>query len=51
VSCRVTQVYDAGACVYFYVAFRHCSLEKPLEFFEKIEHLARETILASGESQ
>lgn len=38
ISCRVTQVYDEGACVYFYLAF--CYLEigiDPLELFEKVE--------------
>jgi FAD linked oxidases, C-terminal domain len=51
VSCRVTQLYDAGACVYFYVLFRDKEMKNPLEFFERIEDLARKTILASGECQ
>jgi FAD linked oxidases, C-terminal domain len=51
VSCRVTQLYDAGACVYFYFAFRDERVKDPLKFFERIEDLARKTILASGEFQ
>jgi len=50
VSCRVTQTYDAGCCVYFYMAISCTGLEKPVETYEAIEHAAREEILASGGS-
>ncbi|XP_012231162.1 alkylglycerone-phosphate synthase isoform X2 [Linepithema humile] len=50
VSCRVTQTYDAGCCVYFYMAISCIGLEKPVETYEAIEHAAREEILASGGS-
>lgn len=50
VSCRVTQTYDAGCCVYFYLAISCLGLEKPVDTFEIIEHAAREEILASGGS-
>ena len=50
VTCRVTQIYDAGACVYFYVAFRDTKIMNPMEVFQKVEHVARETILSSGET-
>lgn len=50
VSCRVTQTYDAGCCVYFYMAISCLGLEKPVETYEAIEHAAREEILASGGS-
>ncbi|TNN60365.1 Alkyldihydroxyacetonephosphate synthase, peroxisomal [Liparis tanakae] len=49
-SCRVTQTYDAGACVYFYFAFNYRGLSDPIHVFEEIEHAAREEILANGGS-
>ncbi|XP_056292131.1 alkyldihydroxyacetonephosphate synthase, peroxisomal isoform X1 [Pseudoliparis swirei] len=50
VSCRVTQTYDAGACVYFYFAFNYRGLSDPVHVFEEIEHAAREEILSNGGS-
>lgn len=50
ISCRVTQTYDAGACIYFYFGFRSLSIPNPVEVFEAIEHSAREQILACGGS-
>jgi len=50
VSCRVTQTYDAGACVYFYFGFSHKGLEAPVEKFTYVEHSAREEILDCGGS-
>lgn len=50
ISCRVTQTYDAGCCVYFYMAFNCTDLRNPVENYEAIEHAAREEILASGGS-
>lgn len=50
ISCRITQTYDAGCCVYFYMAFNYQNLESPVETYETIEHSAREEILASGGS-
>ncbi|XP_025157110.1 alkyldihydroxyacetonephosphate synthase isoform X2 [Harpegnathos saltator] len=50
ISCRVTQTYDAGCCVYFYMAFKYTDLENPVETYEAIEYAAREEILASGGS-
>ncbi|KAF7639527.1 Alkylglycerone-phosphate synthase [Meloidogyne graminicola] len=51
-TCRVTQVYDSGACVYFYFAFnyRGMDIEKALEIYENIEASARNEILACGGS-
>lgn len=49
-SCRVTQSYDAGACVYFYFGFNYTGFTDPVEIFEAIEHHARDEILASGGS-
>ena len=34
---RVTQVYDTGACVYFYFGFRSVGLEDPVKIYESIE--------------
>lgn len=50
ISCRVTQTYDAGACVYFYFGFRGLGIADPVGVFEAIEHSAREEILACGGS-
>lgn len=50
VSCRVTQTYDAGCCIYFYMAFNYRGLSDPVGAYEKIEHNAREEILSSGGS-
>jgi len=49
-SCRVTQVYDSGACVYFYYAFNYRDMKHPLHIYEEIEELARDEILACGGS-
>ena len=34
---RVTQTYDAGACVYFYLAFNYTGVGNPLDAFLEIE--------------
>ena len=34
---RVTQVYDSGACVYFYFGLNYRGLPNPLEVYEEIE--------------
>ncbi|XP_037379506.1 alkyldihydroxyacetonephosphate synthase, peroxisomal [Talpa occidentalis] len=49
-TCRVTQTYDAGACVYFYFAFNYRGISDPLTVFEQTETAAREEILANGGS-
>ncbi|CAG9803142.1 unnamed protein product [Chironomus riparius] len=54
VSSRVTQSYDAGACVYIYFGFQFSvagyEIESPLEMYHKIEEAARDVVLASGGS-
>ncbi|KAG7202452.1 hypothetical protein KM043_018751 [Ampulex compressa] len=50
ISCRITQTYDAGCCVYFYLAFRMNDMEKSIEVHEAIERAARQEIMASGGS-
>ncbi|KAM9549536.1 alkyldihydroxyacetonephosphate synthase, peroxisomal isoform 1-T1 [Guaruba guarouba] len=49
-TCRVTQTYDAGACVYFYFAFNYRGISDPIHVYEQIERAAREEILANGGS-
>ncbi|KAK0067379.1 alkyldihydroxyacetonephosphate synthase peroxisomal [Biomphalaria pfeifferi] len=50
ITCRVTQTYDAGACVYFYFAFNYRGISNPVQLYEEIESRAREEILANGGS-
>ena len=50
ISCRITQTYDEGCCVYFYMAFNYSKLSDPVDTYETIEHAAREEILANGGS-
>lgn len=50
ISCRVTQTYDAGACVYFYFGFNYSQLPNPVEIYEHIESVARMEILQNGGS-
>ncbi|HEV8356000.1 MAG TPA: FAD-linked oxidase C-terminal domain-containing protein, partial [Gemmatimonadales bacterium] len=50
VTCRVTQVYQTGVCVYFYFGFYHKGLDRPAELFAELERAARDEILRSGGS-
>jgi len=50
VSCRVTQTYDSGACVYFYFGFSWKGLSDPVATFSAVEDAARDEILALGGS-
>ena len=49
-TCRVTQVYDTGACVYFYLGVGYKGIENPPHEFKKLEDAARDEILRSGGS-
>ncbi|KAF4519565.1 hypothetical protein B566_EDAN004769, partial [Ephemera danica] len=49
-TCRVTQVYDTGSCVYFYVVFNSEGVENALQKYEAIENAARAEILRCGGS-
>uniref|UniRef100_A0A0N5A1U2 Alkylglycerone-phosphate synthase n=1 Tax=Parastrongyloides trichosuri TaxID=131310 RepID=A0A0N5A1U2_PARTI len=49
-SCRVTQVYDSGVCIYFYFAFNYKGLKNPVEVYDTIEAASRDEILACGGS-
>ena len=37
ICCRVTQTYDAGACVYFYFGFNYRGISNPVEVYDAIE--------------
>jgi alkyldihydroxyacetonephosphate synthase len=50
ISCRVTQVYETGCCVYFYMAFYARGVANPVDVYHQIEMEAREEILAAGGS-
>jgi alkyldihydroxyacetonephosphate synthase len=50
VTCRVTQVYPTGVCVYFYFAYYFKGIRNPSEVFTEIEHAARDEVLKSGGS-
>ena len=50
ISCRVTQVYQTGVCVYFYLAFWHKGVEQPATAFAELERAARDEILRNGGS-
>lgn len=49
-SCRVTQLYPTGVCIYFYFAFYFKGIDNPSEVFSEIEHAARDEVLKSGGS-
>jgi len=46
----VTQTYDAGACVYFYIAIQFQGMTDPVHTFSEVEHSARDEILKCGGS-
>jgi alkyldihydroxyacetonephosphate synthase len=50
VSCRITQLYDTGVCIYFYFAFFYKGIEGASEIYSELEQAAREEILRSGGS-
>ncbi|NXY60964.1 ADAS protein, partial [Callaeas wilsoni] len=47
-TCRVTQTYDAGACVYFYFAFNYRGISDPVHVYEQIEVMYKGTIVKGG---
>jgi alkyldihydroxyacetonephosphate synthase len=50
ITCRITQLYDTGVCVYFYFAFYFKGVENPSEVYAEIEAAARDEILKAGGS-
>jgi len=49
-SCRVTQLYDTGACIYFYFGFSYNGLKDPLAAFHRVEVACRNECIANGGS-
>jgi alkyldihydroxyacetonephosphate synthase len=50
ITCRITQLYETGVAVYFYLAFHHKGVSRPAEVYAELEHAARDEILRSGGS-
>ena len=50
ISARVTQLYEEGACVYFYYIMDSSGLVNGSAVFDEIEEIAREEIMARGGS-
>ncbi|XP_013772672.2 alkyldihydroxyacetonephosphate synthase, peroxisomal-like [Limulus polyphemus] len=50
ISYRVTQTYDVGACIYFYMGINTRGLPDPIHVYEELEAAARDEILACGGS-
>ncbi|KAJ0177400.1 hypothetical protein K1T71_007409 [Dendrolimus kikuchii] len=50
ISCRLTQTYDAGCCIYFYFGFYTGNILNPVKTYEDIEEAARDEIIACGGS-
>lgn len=50
ITCRITQVYPTGVCIYFYFAIYYKGVENPSETYAELERAARDEILRSGGS-
>lgn len=50
VTCRITQLYQTGVAVYFYLGFSVHGVADPLTAYLEIEHAARDEILNCGGS-
>ncbi len=50
ITCRVTQVYETGVCIYFYFGYYYKGVANPSEIYSEMEIAAREEILKSGGS-
>ncbi|CAK4846674.1 unnamed protein product, partial [Aphanomyces euteiches] len=48
VMCRVTQVYETGACVYVYYGVNFYGVDDPLKLFFSIEQACVEVMLRHG---
>ncbi len=47
---RISQVYDTGACIYFYWGYRCPSQQNAVEMFHEIYKVVRSEVLAAGGS-
>lgn len=50
ITCRITQLYDEGVCVYFYFCMNFENVRDPSSVFAMIESAARTEILVQGGS-
>jgi alkyldihydroxyacetonephosphate synthase len=50
ITCRISQLYDTGVCVYFYFGFYTRGVDQPSVVYADIEHAARQEILDAGGS-
>ena len=50
VTCRITQLYQTGVAVYFYLGVSHAGVADPVGAYAAIEHAARDEILRQGGS-
>jgi alkyldihydroxyacetonephosphate synthase len=50
ITCRITQLYDTGVCIYFYFALVSKGVDNASQVYSELENIAREEILASGGS-
>ncbi|HJQ92713.1 MAG TPA: FAD-binding oxidoreductase [Candidatus Thermoplasmatota archaeon] len=50
VTCRVTQLYQTGVCIYFYFGFYHKGVADPAHVYVELERAARDEILKAGGS-
>ena len=50
VSCRVTQIYETGCCIYFYMAFYAKGVNDAVAEYHRVETAARQEVLDAGGS-
>lgn len=50
ITCRATQIYPTGVCIYFYFGFGFKGVKNPSQTYSEIEIAARDEILRSGGS-
>ncbi len=50
ITCRVTQLYQTGVCIYFYLGFYHKGVADPAHVYAELEQAARDEILLAGGS-
>lgn len=50
INARITQTYDAGCVIYFYLSFNHVGIDDPVPIHEQLEAALRDEIVAAGGS-
>ncbi|CAG9766942.1 unnamed protein product [Ceutorhynchus assimilis] len=50
INSRVTQTYDAGCVIYFYLGFNYSNISDPVSVHHQLEEKARDEIIACGGS-